>query len=305
MQQRSGAREIGLIVATLGVLVHFVEPAQAAIVAVLMVAAAVLGTAHLLGESRPWRVPLIPSVLPAVAAFATAGAARLVEPVPWLGFVFALGWAATAWAVWLELIPAEMGEDSEPDAAMRPVVGPPIRMRPTRRAEFDLPRIVSEPLDLGPLSPAHPRPVAIRSATLGLSFVAFAAIGGLVPGGMADGSGELGTKALVLTVAFAVVISGLLGYRIAAITRTSRFDRIVRVLAMIQYAVPIGVFAAVLRMVGLPRLFGPALLTLLLYVITVIRDSADPVLENRRLLQELLILGTVGVVAGVWGFLVR
>jgi hypothetical protein len=305
MQQRAGAREIGLIVATLGVLVHFVEPAQAAVIAVLMVAAAVIGTASLLGEHRPWRIPLIPSVLPAVAAFATAGAARLVEPVPWLGFVFALSWIATAWAVWLELLPAEPGPDAPPDAALRPVAGPPIRMRPARRDEFDLPRIVAEPLDLGPEGPAHPRPVAIRSATLGLSFAAFAAIGGLVPGGMADGSGEVGTKALALTVAFDLAIAGALGYRIAAITRTSRFDRIVRVLAFFQYAIPIGVFGAVLRLVGLPRLFGPALLTLLLYVITVLRDSADPVLENRRLVQELLILGTVGVVAGVWGFLVR
>ena len=305
MQQRSGARELGLIVATLGVLVHFLDPGRAAIVAALIVAAAVLGTAGLLGDARPWRVPLIPSILPAVAAFGIAGLARLVEPVPWLFLLFAAGWIATTWVVGLELIPLEFGADTQPDAALRPVVGPPIRMRPTRRDEFDLPRIVEEPLDLGPEAPAHPRPLAIRSSALGLSFTAFAAVGGLVPGGLADGSGAPGTAALALTVGFEILIAGLLGYRMAAITRTSRFDRIVRVLAFIQYALPVGLAGAVLREAGLPRLFGPALLTLVVYVITVMRDSADPVLENRRLLQELAVLGTVGGVAVAWGLLVR
>jgi hypothetical protein len=305
MQQRSGARELGLIVATLGVLVHFLDPGRAAVVTALVVTAAVLGTAGLLGDARPWRLPLIPSVLPAAAAFGIAGLARLVEPVPWLVLIFAAGWAATTWLVGLELIPLEFGVDTQPDAALRPVVGPPIRMRPTRRHEFDLPRIVEEPLDLGPEAPAHSRPVAIRSAALGLSFAAFTAVGGLVPGGLADGSGAPGTAALALTVGLEILIAGLLGYRMAAITRTSRFDRIVRILGFIQYALPVGLAGLVLREVGLPRLFGPALLTLVVYVITVMRDSADPVLENRRLLQELAVLGTVGGVAVVWGLLVR
>jgi hypothetical protein len=305
MQQRSGAREIGLIVATLGVLVHFLDPAQAAIVTALVVVAAVLGTSAMFGARRPWRVPLIPAVLPAVAAFATAGAARLVEPVPWLFCVFVAGWVVTTWVVGLELAPADTGIDGPRDASLRPVVGPPVRMRPTRRDEFDLPRIVAEPLDLELEEPAHPRPVAVRSAALGLSFAAFAAIGGLVPGGMADGLGPPGTRALVLTVALELVVAGLLGYRMASLTRTSRFDRIVRILAFVQYAAPVGLLGAVLRVADLPRLFGPALLTLVVYVITVIRDSADPVLENRRLLQELSILGTVGGVAVVWGLLVR
>jgi hypothetical protein len=305
MQHRSGAREIGLFVATLGVLVHFIDPAQAAIVTALVLVAAVLGMTAMFGEWKPWRVPLVPAILPALAAFATAGAARLVEPVPWLLFVFLAGWAVTTWVVGLELAPADTAIDAPRDASLRPVVGAPIRMRPTHRAEFDLPRIVAEPLDLEPEEPAHPRPVAVRSAALGLSFAAFAAIGGLVPGGMADGLGIPGTEALVLTVVLEVVVAGLLGYRLASLTRMSRFDRIVRILAFVQYAAPVGLLGAVLRVAGLPRLFGPALLTLVVYVITVIRDSTDPVLENRRLLQELAVLGTVGGVAVLWGVLVR
>jgi len=305
MQQRSGARELGLIVATLGVLVHFVNPPEAGLIAALMILGSVLGTAFLLGGSKSWQPPLIPIVLPAVAAFAIAGLARLVDPVPWLAVLFFAGWAVTAWTIGVELTPIPTGPEAERGAALRPVAGPPVRLRPKPRDEFGLARIVSEPLDLEPEEPAHPRPVAIRSAALGLSFAAFAAVGGLVPGGMADGMGAPGQKALALTVACDLIVAGLLGYRVAAITRMSRFDRIVRVLAFLQYGIPVGIAGGVLRIAGLPRLFGPAILTLIVYVITVIRDSADPLLENRRLMQELAVLITVGAVAVVWGFLVR
>jgi hypothetical protein len=305
MQQRSGARELGLIVATIGVLVHFVDPARAAVATVLIAAAAALGTANLAGEARPWRLPLIPVVLPVLAAFAIAGVSRLVEPVPWLGLVFLAGWAVTAWVVRLETAPLAPGTEAPPGAALPAIAGSSVRLRPRPRAEFDLARIVAEPMDARPDSPAHPRPVAVRSACLGLAFVAFTAVGGLVPGGFADGGGPPGRAALAATVGLDLLVAGLLGYRIASITRTTRFDRIVRILAFIQYAVPVGAAGAILRVAGLPRLFGPALLTLIVYIVTVVRDSSEPLLLNRRLLQELAVLGTVGAVAVVWGLMVK
>ncbi|MGZ6266784.1 MAG: hypothetical protein ACXWN4_07755, partial [Candidatus Limnocylindrales bacterium] len=75
MQHRNKAVELGLIVATLGVLVHFVDSAPAAGATVLVAAAAAAGTGNLLGEARPWRMPLIPLVLPALAAFSIVGIA--------------------------------------------------------------------------------------------------------------------------------------------------------------------------------------------------------------------------------------
>jgi hypothetical protein len=111
--------------------------------------------------------------------------------------------------------------------------------------------------------------------------------------------------ALAATVALDVLVGGLVGYRMASITRTSRFDRIVRVLAVGQYAVPVGIAGASLRALALPRLFGPALLTLVTYVVTVLRESPEPVLYNRRLLQEAAVLLLAGALAVAWGLLVR
>lgn len=348
MQQRNGARELGLIVATLGVLVHFIDTVPAAVATALIAAAAAAGMGTLLGEIRPWRMPLIPVVLPALAAFAVVGIARLVGPVPWLGVVFVTGWAVLAWVVRLEALPAVAGTQARggpapartsplvlgrPGATVaggvagryghtatqtqisRPGIpsvslesaaaNPSIRMRPKRRPEFDIPLIIAEPIDLGPELPAHPRPVAVRAASLGLAFVAFVAVGGLVPGALALDSGPVGMRALAATVALDVLIGGLVGYRIASITSTSRFDRVVRVLAFLQYAVPVGIFAGALRLMALPRLFGPALLTLVVYVVTVLRESPDPVASNRRLLQEMAILAVAGLLAVAWGLLVR
>jgi hypothetical protein len=308
MQQRTRARELGLIVAALGVLVHFVDSAPAAGVTVLVAAVAALGTGYLLGEARPWRMPLIPLVLPALAAFSIVGVARLVESGPWLVAVFVAAWAAVTWVVGLELAPAVADTDAAAAstlAAASSTSSPAVRLRPRRRAEFDLARIVAEPIDSGPELPAHPRPVAVRATSLGLAFVAFAAIGGLVPGGMAGAGGPLSGPAFAATVALDVLVGGLVGYRVASISCTSRFDRIVRALAVGQYAVPVGIAGGLLRALALPRLFGPALLTLVAYVVTLVRESPEPVLYNRRLLQEAAVLGLAGALAVAWGLLVR
>jgi hypothetical protein len=309
-----------LIVAALAVLVHFVDSAPAAGATILVAAVAALGTGYLLGEARPWRMPLIPLVLPALAAFAVVGIARLVEPGPWLGVVLVAGWAVVTWVVGLELTPAATDTDAAAalsSASAAPSAAPPasaaaspapslsVRLRARRRAEFDLPRIVAEPIDTGPELPPHPRPVAVRATSLGLAFVAFAAIGGLVPGSLAGAGEPLSMPTLAATVALDVLVGGLAGYRIASIASTSRFDRIVRLLAIGQYALPVGVAGALLRALALPRLFGPALLTLVVYVVTVVRESPEPVLYNRRLLQEAAVLGLAGALAVVWGLLVR
>ncbi len=306
MQQRNGARELALIVATLGVLVHFVDSAPAAAATALLAVAAAMGTGALLGEARPWRMPLISLVLPALAAFSVAGIARLVDPVPWLALVFVFGWATVAWVVGLEVAPraVDFGDSSAAASGARATT-PAVRLRPRRRAEFDLPKIVAEPLETGPELAPHPRPLAMRATSLGVAFVAFVAIGGMVPGGFAGEGGPLGGQALAAIVTLDVLVGGLVGYRIASIESTSRFDRIVRVLAFAQYAIPIGIAGASLRMLALPRLFGPALLTLVAYVVTGLRDSPEPVVYNRRLLQETALLGLAGALAVVWGLMVR
>jgi hypothetical protein len=313
MQQRNMARELGLVVASVAVLVHWPDAAPAMLVTALIAAAAATGTGPLVGEWRPWRMPLVPMVLPAMAAFSIAGIARVVAPMPWLALVFVSGWAITAWVVGLETAPEVL---SAPEASVEPPVSvvaaavatspPTVRVHPKRRAEFDLPQIVTEPLNIPtPEFPPHPRPLAVHTAALGLAFLAYVAAGGLVPGGLALERERLSTTHLAEFVALSAAIAGAVGYRLASLTTPHRFDRIVRVVAVGQYALPIAVAAAVLRWMALPRLFIPALLTLVTYVVTVVRESPEPVPRNRRLLQELAVFGVAALAAIVWGLQAR
>ena len=298
MQQRNVARELGLAVASVAVLVHWLDAAPALLVTALIVAAAAAGTGPIVGEWRPWRMPLIPMALPALAAFSIAGIARVVAPVPWLPLLFVAGWAGVAWAVRLETAPevlhAVMVPGMEPVgvAAAVATAPPAVRLRPRRRVEFDLPQIVAEPVVVNtPELPPHPRPLAVRSAALGLAFLAFVA--------------ALTRNHLVEFVILNGAIAGVVGYRMAALSSPNRFDRIVRVVAIGQYAVPVAVAAFALRSLALPRLFIPALLTLVAYAVTSLRESPEPVPQNRRLLEELAVLGVAALAVVAWGLAVK
>lgn len=317
MQQRNVAREIGLVVAAVAVLVHWLDASPALLATALIAVAAAAGTGPFVGEWRPWRMPLIPMVLPAVAALSIAGIAHIVAPVPWLVIVFVVGWAVVAWVVGLETAPDVLAADeTAPEAPAGPPIHyatasadtapPTVRIRPKRRAEFDLPQIVEEPVVVNtPEFPPHPRPLAVRSTALGLAFLAFVAVGGLVPGGLALDREGLSTSYLAEFVALNAAIAGLVGYRLASLTSPHRFDRIVRVVAVGQYALPVAVAAAALRSLALPRLFIPALLALVVYIVTGLRESPEPARQNQRLLQELAILGVAALAVIAWGLLTK
>lgn len=313
MQQRNLARELGLAVAAVAVLVHWLDPRPAALVTALIVVAAAAGTGPLIGESRPWRMPLVPMVLPALAAFSIAGISRIVDPMPWLVIVFLVGWAVLTWVVNLETSPEVIASRQAAMAEPAGLVGravstepPRVRFVPKRRAEFDLPIIIAEPVVVNtPELPPHPRPLAVRSAAFGLAFLAFVASGALVPGGLAIDRAPISTAHLVELVVLNAAIAGLIGYRMASLTSPHRFDRLVRVVAVGQYAVPIAAVTFVLRTMALPRLFIPALLAVTVYAATDLRESPDPVPQNPRLLQELGLLGMAAAAAVAWGWLTR
>ena len=312
MQQRNVARELGLAVTSVAVLVHWLDAAPALAVTALVVAAAAAGTGPIVGEWRLWRMPLIPMALPALAAFSIAGIARIVDPVPWLPLLFVAGWAGLAWLVRLETAPEVLTADGAPGAeseggSVAAAAAPPaVRLRPRRRAEFDLPQIVAEPVVVNtPELPPHPRPLAVRSAALGLAFLCFVAVGGLIPDGLALDRQQLTRNHMAEFVILAAAIAGTVGYRLAALTSPNRFDRIVRVVAVGQYAVPVAVAAFVLRSLALPRLFIPALLTLVAYAVTDLRESAEPLPENRRLLEEMAVLGVAAVAVVAWGLAIK
>jgi hypothetical protein len=315
MQQRNVARELGLVVASVAVLVHWLDARPALLATALITVAAAAGTGPLVGEWRPWRMPLVPAALPALAAFSIAGIARVVDPVPWLVIVFVAGWAVVAWVVGLETAPdvlaiAESAAEAPADraisyAAASPDVAPPtVRIRPRRRAAFDLPQIVEEPVVVNtPELAPHPRPLAVRSAALVLAFLGFVAVGGMVPNGLALDRQALSTARLAEFVALSAAVAGLVGYRMAALASPHRVDRLVRVVGIGQYAVPVAVAAAVLRSLSLPILFAPALLALVVYVVTDLRESPEPAPQNQELLQELAIVGVAALAVIAWGLL--
>ena len=148
----------------------------------------------------------------------------------------------------------------------------------------------------------HPRPFAVRVGALGIAFLAFAAVGGFVPGGLAGDGNALTAPALVATIVLDVIIGGLAGYRIAALLPHSGREGIV---ALYQYAVASGHIGGFLRVLALPRLFGPALLTLLLYLITGFRESPTPIRQSRRLVEESGLLVIADAAAVVWGLLAK
>jgi hypothetical protein len=59
------------------------------------------------------------------------------------------------------------------------------------------------------------------------------------------------------------------------------------------------------RVLALPRLFGPAVLVLAAYLVTSLRESDEPVRFNGRLIEETLVLILAGAVVVVLGVFVK
>jgi hypothetical protein len=116
---------------------------------------------------------------------------------------------------------------------------------------------------------------------------------------------SLTTNQMAVFVALSAAVAGSVGYRLASLSSPQRGDRIVRIVAFGEYALPVAVGTFALRTLGLPRLFIPALMTLVVYMIMDIRDSEDPLTENLPLVQELGLLALAGVAIVVWGLIAR
>jgi hypothetical protein len=303
MRQRNGARELGLIVAALAVTTHFLELPPAVAVTALVVFVAAAGTAALIGGGWiPWRQPLYPLALPALAAFAIAGLARFAGQAIWLVPLLPAGWLVLAWIVDLELYgfsrPASSAAAADAPQRIK-------RIRTRRRPESELPQLVVEEAEIEPEVPPHPRALAIRSTGLALSFVGFVAAAGFVAGAFGAPGQGLPRRDLLALILVDAAVAGVAGYRVAALIAPSAIDRMVRVLAVVEYAVPIGLAALAFRSLALPRLFVPALLTLGVYMITIMRESPEPVVLNRRLLRELGVLALAGIATIAWGLMLH
>lgn len=153
---------------------------------------------------------------------------------------------------------------------------------------------------------------SVRIAILIAGFVAFTGAAALVPGGLASaiasGSGAGGVlppltagDLLVLATADAL-IAGLLGYRAAALRIINLREAL---WSAATYAVAIAVTAAALRAMAIPRLVGPALLALALYLWDAIHGASPTVRRDPRWIWETALLAVLGILVIGWNLLIR
>ena len=96
-----------------------------------------------------------------------------------------------------------------------------------------------------------------------VAFLGFTGVAAMVPGGLVQAGGALAESNLLVLAAGDALVAGLLGYRAAALRVTTSATRCGR---RATYAAAIAIGAAALRAMEIPRLVGPALLTLAFYL---------------------------------------
>ncbi len=151
---------------------------------------------------------------------------------------------------------------------------------------------------------------ALLSAVVVLAGLAFTGIAGAVPGalvqprpiGLETPPPGLPLEGLVLLAALDGLVAGILGYRLAALQVSTVRGALA---AALSYAAVIAIAAAALRAMGLPRLLGPALLTLVLYLWTAYRGAPRTARRDARWIWEILLLGALGAVVVAWNLLAQ
>jgi hypothetical protein len=149
---------------------------------------------------------------------------------------------------------------------------------------------------------SHARPVSVRLGSFSLAFGAFAAVGGLVPGSIPGGGHQPDAPTSLAALTLLIATGSLAGCRVATV-RPHTGRRVAT--AFIQYALVLVPAGAVVWVLGLPRLFGPALLLVAIYLATSLRESDDPVRSNIRLVEESVALVLAGLAVVVLGLLSR
>ena len=141
---------------------------------------------------------------------------------------------------------------------------------------------------------------AVLVTTLLVGFLAFAGVATLVPGGLADraaGQAGLDTTNLALLAGADAVIAFLLGYRAAALRVTNLRDAL---WSAATYAAAIAIGAAALRAMEIPRLIGPALLTLAFYLWDAFHGAPFSRRRDARWIWQTVVLAVLALIVIVW-----
>jgi hypothetical protein len=166
-------------------------------------------------------------------------------------------------------------------------------------------RILSRPS--GPTAADRTALLSVVVVLAGLSFSGIAAAipGALVepaPVGLEAPPPGLPLEGLALLAALDGLVAGILGYRLAALQVSTVRGALA---AALSYAAVIAIAAAALRAMGLPRLLGPALLTLVLYLWSAYRSVPSGTRRDVRWIWEVLLLVALGALVVAWNLLAQ
>ena len=262
-------RDLALLVVVIVGLARLLDGPLNWLVAALLLVATLLGSLQVLGQldapEVEHGVPIESLILPAVAAIGCMGAITLVP----VGVLMLPALAATAFLVHRTLLLEE--------------------------------RILVSDRALTPEDRS-----SVLASTLLVAFIAFVGAAALVPGGLAGGPGEpvpaLAGRNLLLLAGADAVVAGLLGYRAAALRMTMLRDVL---WSAATYAIAIAIGAAALRAMEIPRLIGPALLTLAFYLWDAFHGASPSLRRDPRWIWQTALLIVLGIIVAGWNILIR
>jgi hypothetical protein len=137
------------------------------------------------------------------------------------------------------------------------------------------------------------------------AFVAFIGMAALVPGGLPEpgtSSAGLSEGWLVVLAVDDALVALLLGYRVASARYGSARDAL---RSAVTYAIVIAVAAGALRAMDVPRLVGPAALTLVFYLWDALHATSPARRREPRFLWETVLLAAIAVAVVAWNLRLR
>lgn len=266
---RAAHRDLAIVAVTLVGLSRLVEPPLVWLVAILLLGAMLLGALQVLADEAS----------PAEAAAGVAIEALIVPAVAAVGCLGAMRlvpfglWMVPALAVTWLLVRRTLALEAR------------IHHAPTGLSADDR--------------------TAVLVTILLVAFVAFTGVAAMVPGGLVQpigGAGPLPETNLLVLAAGDGIVAGLLGYRAI----TLRLGNLVDALwSAATYLAAIAIGAAALRAMEIPRLMGPALLTLAFYLWDALTGTRPARRRELRWIWRTGLLAALGLIVTAWNLLLR
>jgi hypothetical protein len=150
---------------------------------------------------------------------------------------------------------------------------------------------------------ADDRSVVLAMSVL-IGFLAFAGAAALVQGGLVEPSGTaaLSEASLVVLALSEALVGGLLGFRLAVLRERNRRAAL---WSGLTYAAVVAISAGAIRAVALPRLLGPAIVTLVFFLWDGIHGSAPAQRRDPRWIWQTALLGVLGLAVVAWNVALR